>query len=442
MAPWTTRIKHAWNAFTGTDNENPLRANTGYYGRSTATRPDRPFSRMPNERSIITSIYTRIAIDVASVTIRHIRTDDEGRYLEEIDSGLNNCLKIQANKDQESTFFIRDVVQTLLEEGIMALTPIDTSLAPSGNGSVDILSMRVGRIVDWMPDHIRVEAYNDKLGIKQELVATKANTAVVENPFYKTMNEPNSTVQRLIQKLTLLDAIDNQSASGKLDIIMQLPYAVKSDVQREKVEQRRKDIEFQLKDSKYGIAYADASEKITQLNRPIENNLLTQVEYLTKMLYGQLGVTEEVMNGTANEEAMINYFNRTIEPILTALVEAMRAKFLTKTARSQKQTVVFLRDPFRLVPLAQMAELADKFTRNEIVSSNEFRQAIGMKPSKDPKADQLVNSNMPQADTGATPAATGADPDVMGAAFDEIDAELDKALEEFGVDPEAEDEAS
>ena len=345
---------------------------------------------------MISSIYTRMSIDVASVDMRHVRLDDDKRYISDIDSGLNNCLTVEANIDQAARAFRQDIVLTLFDKGSAALVPVDTTISPERNGGYEILTLRVGEIVQWMPKHVRVSVYNEAKAMREEITIEKSAVAIVENPLFSVMNEQNSTLQRLLHKLNLLDAIDEQSASGKLDIIIQLPYVIKSEAKREQAEQRRKDIEFQLKGSQYGIAYTDATEKITQLNRPAENNLMAQIEFLSVMLYGQLGLTEEVMNGTADEKAMLNYWNRTVEPILTAIVEAMRRSFLTKTARTQKQTVQFFRDPFRLVPIENIAEIADKFTRNEIMTSNEMRQVIGMAPHPDPKADQLLNSNMPQ----------------------------------------------
>jgi hypothetical protein len=337
-----------------------------------------------------------LSIDVASVDMRHVRLDEENRYKEDIDSGLNNCLTVEANIDQAARAFRQDIAMTLFDKGVAALVPVDTSISPRTSGGFDILTMRVGEIVTWYPQHVRISLYNEATGEREEITLNKTAVAIVENPLYSVMNEPLSTLQRLLHKLNLLDAIDEQSASGKLDLIIQLPYVIKSEARRQQAEQRRQDIEFQLKGSQYGIAYTDGTEKITQLNRPAENNLMSQIEYLTAMLYGQLGLTEEVMNGTADEKAMLNYWNRTIEPILTAIVEAMRRTFLTKTARTQKQSVLFFRDPFRLVPIENIAEIADKFTRNEIMTSNEMRQVVGMAPHPDPKADQLLNSNMPQ----------------------------------------------
>lgn len=391
MSRFGNTLKHAWNVFS--NQEDRLKAQpSASYGRP----PDRARLRIPNERSIITSIYTRLSIDVASVDMRHVRTDDEKRYLEDIDSGLNNCLTVEANLDQAARAFRQDIAMTLFDRGVAALVPVDTSISPQQTGGFDILTLRVGEIVTWYPRHVRISLYNEATAQREEITLNKTAVAIVENPLYSVMNEPNSTLQRLLNKLNLLDAIDQQSASGKLDLIIQLPYVIKSEARREQAEQRRKDIEFQLKGSQYGIAYTDGTEKITQLNRPAENNLMAQIEYLTAMLYGQLGLTEEVMNGTADEKAMLNYWNRTVEPVLTAVVESMRRVFLTKTARTQKQTVMFFRDPFRLVPVENIAEIADKFTRNEIMTSNEMRQVVGMAPHPDPKADQLLNSNMPQ----------------------------------------------
>jgi hypothetical protein len=393
-------LKHAWNVFTNQGSEIQDRVYSGYYGTSGSQRSDRPRASWSNERSIISSIFTRLSIDVSSIDIRHVRTDDQHRYLEDIDSGLNNCLILEANIDQAARQFRLDVVKTLCDKGVCALVPVDTSLNPLDTGGYDILTLRVGEIVSWFPQHVRVSVYNEAVGMREEVTLRKNIVAIIENPLYDVMNEPSSTLQRLIRKLNLLDSVDDQVASGKLDLIIQLPYVIKSEARRQTAEQRRKDIEFQLKGSQYGIAYTDGTEKITQLNRPAENNLLTQIEYLTKLLYVQLGLTEEVMNGTADEKAMINYYNRTIEPFLTAIVEAMRRNFLTKTARTQKQWIMFFRDPFRLVPLSDIAEIADKFTRNEILSSNEVRQGMGIKPSQEPKADKLINSNMPVGDTG------------------------------------------
>lgn len=417
MARFGETLRHAWNVFTSNQYRQDQKRNSPWpvqpvpspgpaepFGPSYGTRPDRVRLRIPNERSLISSIYTRLSIDVASVTMRHVRLDDNKRYVEDIDSGLNNCLTLEANIDQAARAFRQDVAMTLFDKGVAALVPVDTTVNPERTGGFDITTLRVGEIVAWYPYHVRVNVYNEALLKRQEIVLHKSAVAIVENPLYTVMNEPNSTLQRLLYKLNLLDSIDEQSASGKLDIIIQLPYVIKSEARREQAEQRRKDIEFQLKGSQYGIAYTDGTEKITQLNRPAENNLMAQVEYLTEMLYGQLGLTNEVMNGTADEKAMLNYWNRTIEPVLTSMVEAMRRTFLTKTARTQKQSVMFFRDPFRLVPIENIAEIADKFTRNEIMTSNEIRQVVGLAPHTDPKADRLVNSNMPAANPDRTAA--------------------------------------
>ena len=394
---FTDRLKHSWNAFK--DEEHRQRINSySDYGPSYGWRPDSFRPNVINSKTILESIYTRVSIDVASTSIRHVRVDSEDRYLEDVKSYLNECLTVEANVDQASTHFRQDVVNTMLTRGHVAIVPVDTTLNVNRTSSFDILSMRVGEVVGWMPEHVRVQVFNQARGIREEIVLPKKTIAIAENPLYAVMNAPNSTLQRLIRKLALLDAADELSASGKLDLIIQLPYVIKSEARRTQAEQRRKDIEFQLKGSQYGIAYTDGTEKITQLNRPAENNLLTQVEYLTRMLYGQLGLTEEVMNGTADEKTMLNYRQRTIRPILTAIVEAMRRSWLTKTARSQGQSIEFFDNPFALVPVNDIAEIADKFTRNEILSSNEIRQIIGIKPSTDPKADELHNSNMPRVD--------------------------------------------
>lgn len=406
MGKVTDRLVHAWNAFNDrTIQDNVDRPSSNLFGQETSysARPDRLRLRIANERSIISSIYTRIAIDFASVAIRHVRVDDDERFVETIESGLNNCLKVEANLDQAGRMFRQDVIMTLFDKGVIAVVPVETSVNPQLSGSYDITNMRVGEIVKWKPQHVRVNLYNEKTGRREEVTLDKSVVAIIENPLYLVMNEPNSTLQRLIRKLNLLDVVDEQSASGKLDLIVQLPYVIKSDTKRAQAEARRKDIEFQLKGSQYGIAYTDGTEKITQLNRPAENNLLKQVEYLMEMLYSQLGITKEVMDGTADEATMLNYYNRTIEPLLDAVVEEFRRKFLTKTARTQKQSVAYYRDPFKFVPLSQLAEISDKFTRNEIATSNEIRGAVGWKPSKDPRADQLRNSNMPDPSGSAPP---------------------------------------
>lgn len=394
MATIGSRLKHAWNAFIDEDKEHRIHAYEEY-GSSYGYRPDRVRMITTNERSIVTSIYTRLSIDVASVGIRHVRLDEEDRFIDVIDSGLNNCLTVEANIDQAARAFRQDIAATLFDKGVAAIVPVDTTVNPALSGGFDIKTLRVGDIVQWYPKHVKINLYNEATARREEIVLEKKFVAIVENPLYSIMNEPNSTLQRLIRKLSLLDIVDEQSSSGKLDLIIQLPYVIKSEARRQQAEQRRKDIEFQLKGSQYGIAYTDGTERITQLNRPAENNLLKQVEYLTALLYGQLGLTQEIMNGTADEKTMLNYNNRTIEPVLDAIVEAMRRAFLTKTARSQRQTINYFRDPFKLVPVNDIAEIADKFTRNEILSSNEIRSVIGFQPSKDPKADKLQNSNMP-----------------------------------------------
>lgn len=424
MSRFGDAVRHSWNVFTGQTQTIEDRVYSGYFGTSANSRPDKPRIAFSNERSIISSIFTRISIDVAAVDIRHVKTDDQKRYLEEVDSGLNNCLTLEANIDQAARQFRQDIVMTLCDRGVCALVPVDTSISPLESGGFDILTLRVGEIVAWHSQHVRVSVYNEKKGLREEITLPKKTVAIIENPLYQIMNEPSSTLQRLIRKLNLLDSVDDQVASGKLDLIIQLPYVIKSEARRQAAEQRRKDVEFQLKGSQYGIAYTDGTEKITQLNRPAENNLLTQIEYLTKLLYVQLGLTEDIINGTAEEAAMLNYYNRTIEPFLTSIVEAMRRNFLTKTARTQGHWILFFRDPFRLVPVSQVAEIADKFTRNEIATSNEIRQVVGWKPAKEAKADQLVNANMPQAKTGIEPA----DPDAPAE-----DPELEKALKEFGL---------
>lgn len=384
------RIKHSWNAFM---NKDPT-YNYQNIGTSYSYRPDRTRLTRGNERSIVNSIYTRIALDVASIGVKHCRLDENGRFESVIDSNLNNCLTVEANIDQTSRAFLQDIVMSMLDEGSVAIVPVDTTLDPRVTSSYDILSMRTGKIIDWYPSHVRVRLYNDKTGRREEVLLQKKSVAIIENPFYSIMNEPNSTNQRLIRKLNLLDAIDEQSGSGKLDMIVQLPYAVKSPIQEERAENRRQNLEKQLSGSKYGIAYIDSTEKITQLNRPIENQLMKQIEYLTSMLHGQLGITQAILDGTADEQTQLNYITHTVEPIISAIVDEMNRKFLSKTARTQNQTIAFFRDPFKLVPVNNIAEIADKFTRNEIMTSNEIRQVIGMKPSDDPKADQLVNSNI------------------------------------------------
>ena len=388
-----SRLKHAWNAFM---NRDPTSYYTNAGGNYYIHRPDRIRLTRGNERSIVTSIYNRIGLDVASIDINHCRLDNDDRFVEIIESGLNSCLNIEANVDQTGRALKQDIVMSMLDEGVVAIVPIDTTMNPSVSGSYDILSMRTGKILEWYPAHVKVKIYNEKKGYYEELILPKNTVGIVENPFYSIMNEPNSTLQRLIRKLNLLDVIDDQSGSGKLDLIIQLPYSIRSQARRQQADERRDQIESQLTNSKYGIAYADATERITQLNRSVDNNLMSQIEYLTSMLYSQLGITQSILDGTADEQTQLNYLTHTVEPILSVIVDEMKRKFLTKTARSQKQTISYFRDPFKLVPVNNIAEIADKFTRNEILTSNEIRQKIGMKPSDDPKADQLVNSNISQ----------------------------------------------
>lgn len=394
MANFMTSLKHAWNAFLDNDDVRPNMV--GGYAMSSYSRPDRPSLRLSNEKTIITPIFNRLAIDISSIEIKHVRTDKNGRFLEEIDSGLNYCLTTEANLDQAATEFRRDIAMTLFDKGVAAIVPVDTSLSPLMTGGYDIKTLRVGEIVQWYPKHVRVSLYKEDVGRREEITLPKTLVAIVTNPLYDVMNEPNSTLKRLIQKLNLLDAVDEQAGSGKLNMLIQLPYVVKSESRKHQAEQRRSDIELQLKSSKYGIAYIDGTEKVTQLNRPLENDLFKQVEYLQAMLYSQLGLTEDVMNGTASEQTMLNYHNRTVKPILKAITEALNRTFLTRTARKQRQSVMFFRNPFELAPIDSIAEMADKFTRNEILTSNEIRSIIGIRPSSDPKADKLQNSNMPQ----------------------------------------------
>ena len=390
-----SRLKHAWNAFV--NNKDPT-IRYQDYGSGYSIRPDRPRLTRGNERSIVTSVYNRIALDAAAISIQHCKLDEDGRFLNPIDSKLNRCLNLEANIDQTGRAFIQDVVMSMIDEGCVAMVPVETTADPKLTESYDILQMRTGKILEWYPRHVRVRIYNDRTGQKEEITLPKSMVGIVENPLFAVMNEPSSTMQRLIRKLSLLDVTDEQTASGKLDLIIQLPYIIKSEARRQQAEQRRKDIEMQLAGSKYGIAYTDGTEKITQLNRSLENNLMKQIEYLTNMLYSQLGITQTILDGTADEKTMLNYYSRTIEPIVSAIVDEMKRKFLSKTARAQNQSIVFFRDPFKLVPVADLAELGDKMTRNEILTSNEIRQIMGFKPSDDPKADQLINSNISQPD--------------------------------------------
>lgn len=395
MGKFTERLAHAWNAFRSEEQASP-----NFYqsvGTSYGYRPDRLRVNYSNERTIISSIYTRLSIDVASLDVKHVRTNEDGMYLETINSGLNECLNVEANLDQSGRHLRQDIAMTLFNEGVAAIVPVDTTLNPDKTGGYDILTMRVGTVTEWMPQHVRVRLYDQTDGQKKDLVIPKRRVAIVENPLYSVMNEPNSTLQRLIRKLNMLDSVDEVTSSGKLDIIVQLPYIIKSEARRQQAETRRKDIEMQLTGSKYGIAYTDGTERVTQLNRPAENNLLTQITFLTSQLYAQLGLTEEIFNGTADEKAMLNYHNRTIEPIISAITDAMTRSFLTKTARTQRQDITFFRDPFKLVPVLDLADIADKFTRNEIASSNEMRGVVGWRPSKDPRADELRNKNLNEA---------------------------------------------
>jgi len=439
MAKIGDRLRHAWNAFVDSDSarNRPIEVSAGsFFGGG---RPDRLRPRFTNERSIISSIYTRIGIDVAAVPMRHVRVDEDGRYLEDITSGLDSCLTLEANLDQAARAFRQDIAMTILDEGVAAIVPVDTTLSPETSGGYDIRTMRVGRITSWFPQHVRVSLYDEADGQRKELTLPKKTVAIVENPLYSVMNEPNSTLQRLIRKLNLLDEVDEKSSSGKLDMIIQLPYVIKSEARRQQAEQRRKDIEFQLTGSQYGIAYTDGTEKIVQLNRAVENNLLPQIQELKSQLYGELGLTPEIMNGTADEKVMKNYYARTIEPLLDSIVESMIRVFLTKTARTQGQSIMYFRDPFKFIPLGGeggIADIADKFARNEITSSNEIRQGIGMKPRPEAKADALINSNMPQGDTGVVVDSTAEDitdepdPEVaqLTQGLADSEAEIDAAL--------------
>lgn len=387
----SSRLKHAWNAFLSKD---PTQRYSMSVGASTGMRPDRRLTMMNSDRSVVQTMYNRMSIDVSMVTIRHVRNDENDRYLENYDSSLDKCLSVSANVDQTGRALVQDIVMSMFDEGVVAVVPVDTTFDPRVTGSYDIKTLRVGRVTQWMPRHIEVSLYNEITGLREEVILPKSTVAIIENPLYAVMNEPNSTLKRLIRKLNLLDSLDEKQNSGKLDIIIQLPYAIKSDMRRQQAEDRRKAIEMQLTGSTYGIAYIDGTEKVTQLNRPAENNLLVQIESLTSMLYSQLGLTEGVFNGTADEKEMLNYHNRTVEPILSAITEEMERKFLTETARTQRQAITYFRDPFKLVPVSELADIADKFTRNEILSSNEVRGIIGFKPAKDPAADELRNKNL------------------------------------------------
>ena len=383
------RLQHSWDVFR---NKEPTYVVTDM-GHGYSYRPDRPRMTRGNEKTITAAIYNRIALDVSNIKINHCKVDENGRFIESINSSLDSCLNLEANIDQTGRAFINDVVISMFDEGVVAIVPVETDIDPAKSDSYDILSMRTGKILEWWPKHVKVRVYNDEKGIHEDVMLHKRQVSIIENPLYAVINEPNSTMQRLIRKLALLDAIDEQSGSGKLDLIIQLPYVIKSEARRQQAEQRRKDIEDQIK-GPLGIAYTDGTEKIIQLNRPLENNLMKQIEYLTDMLYSQLGITQSILDGTADEQTMLNYHTRTIEPVVSAIVDEMKRKFLTKAARSESQTIAFFRDPFKLVPINHIADIADKFTRNEILSSNEIRQIIGMRPSDDPKADQLINSNL------------------------------------------------
>lgn len=404
MPTFSERLQHAWNAFNNKDPA-PTYPRSDFFYSGSAYNPSKRRSSFGNERSIINTIFNRIAADVAAVDIRNVRLDENGRYIETINSGINNCLTLEANTDQTGRGFIQDAVMSMFDEGVVALVPVDTSLDPKSTNAYDILTMRTGKIKEWMPKHVRIEIYNENVGRRQEIVLPKKMVGIVENPFYSIMNEPNSTLQRLLHKLNLLDAIDEQSSAGKLDLIIQLPYVIKTEARKEQAEKRRKDIEMQLAGSKYGIAYTDGTERITQLNRPIENNLMKQIEYLTETLMGQLGITNEILNGTASEDTMRNYYTRIVAVICTAFTEEMRRKFLTKTARTQGQSISFFQDYFKLVPISALANIASTFTQSGIMSPNEFRTILGLKPSDDPEADKLKNRNINPVDENQTPTA-------------------------------------
>ena len=419
-----SRIKHAWNVFLNRDPTNAYKR--WDFGSSYSYRPDRPRVAHGNDRTIITSVFNRIAMDVASISIQHVKLDDNKRYLETVEDGLNNCLTLEANIDQTARAFIQDVVMSMLDEGSVAIVPVDVDTDPTNTEAYDILSLRTGKILQWYPQHVRVSVYNDRTGKREELVLPKRYVAIVENPFYAVINEPNGTMKRLIRKLNLLDVVDEQSSSGKLDLIIQLPYSIKTETKRQQADKRRSDLESQLMGSKYGIGYVDATERITQLNRPVENNLLQQVEYLTSMLYSQLSINQSIMDGTADEKTRLNYENGCIEPIVSVIVDAMKRTFLSKTARTRKHTIMAFREPFKLVPVDKIAEIADKFTRNEIMTSNEIRQAIGMKPSAQPEADELRNKNLNP--VGGVPTTAGAETGGGGASEADLDAIVNQLL--------------
>lgn len=441
MGRVSNSLKHAWNAFTSADRDRFIEDESRSYGSvsgSYGVRPDRIRMRFPQQRAVVSSIYTRLSIDVAMQDIRHVRLDEQNRYLSDVpQSALNNILKVEANLDQAAQEFLQDVVMTMCDHGVAAMVPIDTDLNPNDTGGYNIQTMRVGEVVRWLPRQVTVSVYNEKKGIREEITLDKKYVGLVYNPFFSVMNEPNSTLQRLIRKIALLDYVDEQSSSGKLDIIIQLPYQISSERKRQQAEQRRADIEFQLKGSKYGIAYTDGSEKVTQLNRPAENNLAGQVDKLWAKLYGELGLTEAIMNGTADEQTMLNYWNRTIKAFMGAISGEMKRKFLTKTARSQKQDIQYFRNPFAFISMKDLAEVGDKFTRNEIATSNELRQGIGWVPSNDPKADELRNSNMPREATEGVPAESSPVDDGAAEVFDSVDQTLNEIFSELGVDENA-----
>lgn len=427
-----SRLKHAWNAFFNKD-PTPFQS----YGSGSSFRPDRLRLTRGNERTIVTSVYNRISMDCAAIDIRHVRVDENDRFMEIIHSGLNNCFELDANLDQTGRAFVQDVVMSMLDEGCVAIVPVETTANPNQTSSYDIVSVRTGKIINWYPDKVTCQVYNEMTGRREEVTLHKRSVAIVENPLYAVINEPNSTMQRLIRKLNILDVVDEQTSSGKLDLIIQLPYIIKTPARRRQAENRRKDIEEQLSGSRYGIAYTDGTEKITQLNRPIENNLMSQIEYLTNLLFSQLGITQGVLDGSADDRTMLNYYNRTIEPIVAAIVDDSKRKFLSKTARSQGQSIMYFRDPFALVPVTEIAEIADKMTRNEIMSSNEFRQVIGMKPSPNPRADELTNKNMPQVMDSGAEEGSGESNDAL---LDEILASLEDQVNQIVDDAVGDDE--
>ena len=439
---FTDRLRHAWNAFNNEKNDWDYKDISMSY----SYRPDRLRFARGNDQSFVTSVCNRIAMDAAAIDVRHVRVDEDNHYLETINSNLNNCLSVEANIDQTNRAFIQDAVMSMLDEGVVALVPVETTFDPNITGAYDVLQLRTGRIMQWMPKRVKVSVYNENTGQREEIILPKGLVGIVENPLYSVMNETNSTMQRLIRKFSLLDIVDEQNSSGKLDLIIQLPYVIKTLTRQEQAEKRRKDIETQLAGSKYGIAYIDGTERITQLNRPVENNLMSQIEYLTNLLLSQLGLTQSILDGTADEKTMLNYYNRTIQPIMSAIVDEMKRKFLTKTARTQLQSIMAFRDPFKMVPVNDIAEIADKFTRNEILSSNEVRQIIGMKPSDNPKADELSNKNMPVSEQGSTVTAanneqSGGTPEdsVINELLDNLEGKIDEIIGQYTDDDDKED---